>query len=225
MPSLGRLPNPPDARDLLHPMTAVLDQIDTTTLPASRSWRGPALRVNQGNHGYCVGYAGSNWEGAAPIMDAITNQTGTDLYMACKAIPGEPWPGQEGTSDRYLMQVLKNQGRVARYLWAQKPDDIKNWILGQGGVLVGTNWYERMFDPETSIGHGGLWLRPGGNIAGGHEWLIRRYYAPWDAYRMRNSWGPNWAMNGEAWIAASDLYRLVFSESGGDACAAIEKRP
>lgn len=224
MPSLGRLPNPPDARDANHPMAAILQTIDTATLPASKAWRGPYLRVDQGNHGYCVGYAGSNWMGGEPIMDFITNQTGTDLYNACKAIPGEPWPGEEGTSDRYLMQVLKNQGRLVRYLWAQTPDDIRNWILGVGIVLVGTNWYERMFDPEPSLTHSGLWLRPGGQVAGGHEWAIRRYYAPWDAYKMRNSWGPYWGDKGEAWIAAKDLYQLVFNEYG-DALGMVEKLP
>lgn len=219
--SLGRLPNPYDPGDADHPFSAVLPppHVRAVTLPLSKLWRGGPRRLDQGQHGYCVGFAGANWEQNYPTYTSATNQTGIDLYMAAKAQPGEPWPGQEGTSDRFLMQALLAQGRLERYLWATSPQDLKDWVLGTGPVLVGTSWYEEMFDPTPDH-----FLHIGGQVAGGHEWLVRGYDHARDAYRMRNSWGASWGDYGEAWIKRIDLERLVFNENG-DACAAIEKRP
>lgn len=220
MPSLGRLPNPFDPGDALHPMSAVLDVLPPTTLiPASKSWEGNRFRVDQGNVGACVAFTGENWKGHMPIMDVVSNQTALANYYACKKI--DPWPNEEGTSDRYLMKVFQQQGRIERYLWAQSMAELKQWILTTGTVMVGTNWYTSMFDPEPF--GGSFRLKISGGVAGGHEWLIRRYYKPYDSYKMRNSWGAGWADNGEAWISAADLERLVFGENG-DACAAVEKK-
>lgn len=180
-------------------------------------WRGGPQRLDQGQHGYCVGFAAANWEQNRPTYTPVTNQTGIDLYMACKKVDG--MPGVEGTYDRALMKVLVSQGRVSTYHWAQSSAELKDWILSTGPVLVGTNWYEGMFDPDT-----GHVIHLTGSVAGGHEYLVRGYDHARDAYRIRNSWSANWGDNGEAWLRAADLGRLVFAE-GGDACAAVEKVP
>ena len=72
----------------------------------------------------------------SPVRDKVGNQTGIDLYRACKQIDGIP--NEEGTYARALLKVLQGQGRVGRYLWAQNPTDIKNWVLTTGPVMVGT---------------------------------------------------------------------------------------
>jgi hypothetical protein len=155
--------------------------------------------------------------GALPIMDRVSDQTGLDLYAECKKVDGLA-PGTEGTHDRALAKVLVAQGRIERYLWAQTPAELRAWVLTTGPVMVGTNWYERMFDPGPDRR-----LRPEGAVVGGHEWLVRGF-CPGLGYRMRNSWGPGWGARGEAWISEEDLVRLVFEE-GGDALGAVEKRP
>lgn len=215
MPELGRVENPPDARDANHPMSAVLDAV-TVTPPPSKMWRGGPTRINQGALGACVGFTGANWLQNWPTYTRVSNQTGFDLYAACKLTDGIP--NIEGTYSRALMQVLAAQGRVARYLWANNPDELKTWVLTQGPVMVGTNWHADMFDPDAN----GL-LHPTGAVVGGHEYLVRGYSRKPDAYRIRNSWGANWGRNGEAWIRATDLYNLVFNT--GDAVAAIERTP
>lgn len=215
MVALGRV-YAPDDRDNNYRMATLLATIPEPTVE-SRSWKGGPLRNDQGNVGACVGYAGANWKQNKPIATLITNQTGMDDYLACKKI--DPWPNEEGTNVRYLMQVYQQQGRIKEYRWATTPIELKNWILTTGPVLIGTNWYESMFDPDADG-----FVHISGNVAGGHETLVRRYYAPKDAYRVRNSWGPNWGLNGEYWIKRVDLERLVFAEQG-DACAAIEMRP
>lgn len=217
---LGRI-HVPDVRDAKYPMgLAGLPAV----VPVARTWRGQLLRVDQGQVGACVGFTGANWMGHLPIYDRITNTTGMDLYDACKQIDGLP-PGTEGTYDRALAQVLVAQGRIERYLWAQTIDELRTWVLTTGPVMVGTNWYESMFDPD-----GFARLSISGSVAGGHEWLVKGYAirtlggrrGRW--YRMRNSWGPSWGDHGEAWIIEEDLRRLVFAEDG-DALGAVEKKP
>lgn len=222
--ALGRV-HVEDPRDTAYPMTLHLATV-APPVYTSRYWYPGTLVLDQDGVGACVGFTGANWMQNSPTRTKVVNQSGFDLYNECKKIDGIP--DIEGTYDRALMKVLEAQGRIVRYLWAQSGDELKQWILTTGPVLVGTNWYERMFDPEhtgavAGFKVGDFVLKIGGNVAGGHEYLIRGYSRPRDAYKMRNSWGPHWGMaGGEAWIARADLERLVFQENG-DACAAVEK--
>ena len=216
--SLGRRENPLDARDGLHSMAMVLPGVPTP-LPATKMWRGGGFRLDQGQRGECVGFAGAAWLQCLPTYNRVTNLDGRDLYAACKAIPGEPWPNQEGTSSRYLMEVLRAQGRVARYLWGTTPAEVNEWVRGVGPVLIGIEWYTEFFNPDAD----GL-LHLGGSVAGGHEVLVRGYNARNDLYRIRNSWGSAWGDRGEAWIRGVDLYHLLF-ERNGDCVGIVEAVP
>lgn len=213
-PMLGRLPHQDD-RDGGYPMTLRLGD-PLTTIVGKKMWRGQALRLDQGALGACVGFTGANWLGHLPMYNRVYNNTGLELYAACKRI--DLWPNQEGSNDHFLAKVLVEQGRIERYLWAQTPGELRLWVATVGPVMVGTLWYSGMFNPEAN-GQ----LRLTGTVVGGHEWLVTGY-DPKRGYRLRNSWGPDWGLKGEAWIDESDLYRLVFQE-GGDALGAVERRP
>ncbi len=214
---LGRIAVP-DVRDADYPASLHLMALAAEPLPiVSKSWPGSALRINQGNEGTCVGHAGENWLGAKPIMDKVSHEHAKFLYDECKKIDGLP-AGSEGTYDRALAKVLVGQGRIERYLWATGPDDFQRWLSNVGPIMVGTNWYEGMFNPSVN---GTLSLT--GSVAGGHEYLIRRLDLRHNRALIRNSWGAWWGIRGEAWIALDDLFRLVFNE-GGDALCAVEKK-
>lgn len=214
---LGRVQAPP-SRDSDYPFALGLTGVpELSALPQSRYWTEGPQKLNQGNLGACVAFAGANWKQSRPTTTQVTNQSAIDDYYACKAIDGLP-PGTEGTYDRALMQVYQSQGRITRYLWAQNPDEFKRWILGVGPVLIGTPWYEQMFNPDEKH-----FLTIGGNEVGGHETLIRGYSNYRKAYALQNSWGPLWGNNGNAWLREEDLPRLIW-RSWGDACTAEEKR-
>lgn len=214
-----------DIRDSNFPMSLEIGQPSALVLPKQKTWRGQPPRLNQGQRGACVGFTGANWMGHLPIYDRVSDTIGHALYDECKKIDGIPHI--EGTYDRALAQVLVAQGRIERYLWAQSPDELKAWILTTGSVMVGTPWYSEMFNPDSKHR---LWIS--GPVVGGHEYLVkgweRKHFneeaATTGYYRIRNSWGPHWGDNGEAWIKEDLLYRLVFQE-GGDALGAVEKRP
>ena len=167
----------------------------------------------------CVGYAGSNWKQCSPIRTPVTNQTGTDDYMACKQVDGLPPNGSDGTYDRALMKVYVAQGIIDRYLWATTPEELKNWILMVGPVMVGTPWYGSMFNPDAK----GL-VTISGTVVGGHEYLVRGWSNTAKKYRCSNSWSAHWGIDGDFWIREADLNRLVFAENG-DACCAVQRLP
>lgn len=221
MTSLGRIPGPSDSRDRDYPMALRL--VAAAAPPKSRYWYPGQATLDQGSLGACVGFTGANWMQNSPVRDKVGNQTGIDLYRACKQIDGIP--DVEGTYARALLKVLQGQGRVGRYLWAQNPTDIKNWVLTTGPVMVGTAWTESMFTPDANG-----YLTVAGNEVGGHEYLIRGYSADRDAYLCRNSWGADWGIHkGSSWygrggeflLKRADLEKLVF-QMWGDAIGVDE---
>lgn len=194
------------------------------SFPTSKYWYPGKQPLNQGSLGACVGFTGANWLQNSPIRTPVTNQTGFNLYAECKKIDGIP--NTEGTYARALLKVLQSQGKVGQYLWAQQPLDIKEWVLSTGPVLVGTPWLEGMFALDADG-----YVRVQGHEVGGHEYLIRGYSKPRDAYRCRNSWGPSWGIGasvgawagygGEFWLRRAELDNLIFS-SWGDAVGVVE---
>ena len=216
--TLGRVPGPEDPRDGNYPMQLVLGAVKS--MPTSRYWYPGNVALNQGNVGACVGFTGANWMQNSPTRTSVSDQTGLDLYAECKKIDGIP--NIEGTYARALLEVLRAQGKVKRYLWANGLGDIRAWVLSTGPVLVGTPWYESMFKPGAD---GRVSL--GGTIAGGHEYLIRGYSRPLDAFRCRNSWGGGWGIGagspwagsgGEFWLSSAQLEILIWGRGHwGDA--------
>lgn len=201
---LGRI-HVEDERDRNYPMSLRL-----ATLPAplarSKMWRSGAAKLDQGQTPHCVGFTGANWMQNTPVRDKVANQTGHDLYAACKAIDGHP--NEDGSYGRALLKVLQDQGRVGRYLWARSVTDVQQWLLTTGPVLIGIPWFESMFDPDV---YGRLHIS--GSVAGGHEVLLRGYDRKY--LRVVNSWGRTWGLQGEAWLSLADLDRLLQDGDAG----------
>lgn len=212
---LGRIPSPPDPRDRAHPMRAFFSP-RAVTLPPYKHWpTGPIL--NQGDTPHCVGFAWAQWEMTSPVRIPLAtsrdgNALGHGIYASCKEIDG--YAG-DGTWVRAGASVMKTAGRLASYVWATGPNDLRDWVLLKGPVVVGTDWHESMFDPDARG-----WMRPAGAVVGGHAYLVTGYNANARAYRVTNSWGTGWGDNGKAWILAADLWRLV--SQSGEAVAAPE---
>lgn len=223
MPELGRVPGPADQRDANFPMTLAASMLGAA--PPSRYWYPGGVALNQGNVGACVGFTGANWMQNSPIRTSVQDQTGLDLYAACKKVDG--LPNVEGTYARVLLKILQDQGRVARYLWAMDGEQLNQWVRTTGPVLVGTPWRSGMFTVKADG-----FLDMTGSVVGGHEYLVRGYSRPLDAYRCRNSWGASWGIGqgskwsgggGEFWIKRLALEALIWGV-WGDAVGIEETR-
>jgi len=98
--------------------------------------------------------------------------------------------------------------------------DIANAILTTGPVVMGTVWYESMF--ETMVHNDKAWLEvaPDSGVAGGHAWVVNGYNAEAGIFRMKNSWGKDWGIGGHAYLFDHELSLLL--SAAGEACIGLE---
>lgn len=213
---LGRL-EADDPRDVNHRMSAVLlDEV----APRPRYWRTGQV-LDQGKTNSCVGFACRQWLQTAPIMYKSAMPSGLDIYK--HALTVDEWPGEQdtGTSIRAGLKALQDMGHVERYVWAYSSEEVKQWIIQFGSVIVGTQVTEGMVKPFID-NRGEVWMRPTGRELSGHAYLLAGYSYSRRAYRKVGSWTRSWGDNGRAWIAESDFNDLLHSH--GDAVGVIEKK-
>lgn len=181
----------------------------------SKEWELPFIS-DQGPTPHCVGFGWLNYGNADPVMDGWPNDMGHELYYRAKEYDGEP--GAEngsstlsGVKSFMTFGILKDNA----YAFATTIEDVKVWVLAQSPVVVGTNWYNDMFEPDSN----GL-VHVGGGIAGGHEYMIVGYDRNTDLFKCANSWGSGFGLGGFFYISARDFAQLMTEE--GDACTAVE---
>lgn len=181
----------------------------------------------EGDHSYvadglgshnCVGFAGAGLLADPDPRDPnVTSETGHELYYACKSIDNDGANNREGGSYvRTLAKELQGTGRVGVYAWAKTTDEITAWLHDHGPVVVGSDWYDGMMDPDTN----GL-IHPQGPIVGGHAYVIvgavdangQPSSSP-SCYLIRNSWGVSWGNQGTALIDIGDFRRTLMNYDG-----------
>jgi hypothetical protein len=206
---LGRNKSPLDIRD--YQLAAYIPRV--IDISGGREWAYQGLLLNQRDHPHCGGFGLANFCNNDPINDFFLDADGIKFYKLCKDIDGES--GQEnGTSIRSVAKVAKQIGRIANYAFAYSVDEIAWWILNKGPVILGTDWTNDMFVPDArNIIH------PTGEVVGGHCYEVNAKTVD-GLFRIHNSWGDNFGINGEAFISMDDLARLL--RAGGEAVTAVE---
>lgn len=139
------------------------------------------------------------------------------LYREAQLV--DRWPGNsyDGTSVRAGAKVLQRCGVIGEYRWAWDIDTVVQALLEQGPVVVGTWWYNSMFQPDDN----GVITVSGARV-GGHAYLLNGVNTSKEMIRIKNSWGRGWGHRGYAYISFDDMARLI--REGGEACLALEKR-
>lgn len=103
-------------------------------------------------------------------------------------------------------------------MWGWSVEELIDAVRYVGPVVVGTNWYDDMFYPNSR----GL-IKATGSIAGGHAYLISGYNTRNGLFRGKNSWGRGWGRLGRFSIPAEDMSRLISED--GEICLAVERVP
>lgn len=208
-PRLGRLLaiDPRDRRWLLP---------SPLELPAIRKrvWQlGPIL--DQGRTSQCVAYACQQFLSCGPVVNGYY-KTAKELYRQCQLV--DEWPGGEpayfGTSVRAGFIILKGAGYIDSYEWAFDLNAALNHLLTVGPLVVGTNWYESMYQVDSK---GFCRIISGARNVGGHAWVAygvdRDIYCPdrtKGAIKMANSWGlRGFGKNGTADMSLRDFDKLI----------------
>ncbi len=221
--------------------------------PAKRSWALPASALRfQGRTGTCTDHAAVHLVKATPIatraesrlwpqFSAYREYVLTDEFPANDAEATGPDSGlQYGSSVRAAMEWLVLRGYAAGYAWAFGRAPASLWVRTKGPVVLGTNWYESMFNLTSE---GFARITPTTVLAGGHAYL----YLGSDERRgvdlCANSW-QRWGISRRAFsakagsvtlgnspandrgfflLAAEDTERLI-NEEDGEAATVTETR-
>jgi len=233
---LGRL-RATDERNKLHPMARHL-AAPGAPLPIRKTWtfKGPMV-LDQGGSGTCTGHAGVHFIHAAPLShkafldpyalyrEAVLLDEYTDNDGDANCVGAACQAGSSGTG---IAKALAKRDLIqAEYVWGSTSREAIEWVLTRGPVMMGSNWYDGMFNPTLE---GFVKIKPNDTIAGGHEYVIRGVDQRRAVAELVNSWGTRW--NGgtgkkcRAGFFLMDFETLerLFSEDG-DAVSCLEKKP
>lgn len=191
---------------------------------------------DQGYEGACVGFAWSHELTARPKVIPTDNNYALNIYRRARQL--DPWPGEDYSGTSVLagvkaVQELRNQyGKplITEYRWGFGIQDVLRILGYQGPVVLGIDWYENMYDPDSRF-----FIHPTGEVVGGHAILANGVKivkkntalpAKWDnvdldkSYvRLHNSWGQGYGLGGDAFITVRDLDTLL--KNGGEACIPV----
>lgn len=239
---LGRIPSA-DIRDERYPMRALLPRAASTR--RARTWDLPYDALDQGGTGTCTAHAAVQALMCAPFRHAPARLGFTAFQLYREGILHDGWPQNDpeatspadnsglqfGSDGRAMAKALEVRGWISEYRWGWTVEDIIEWLLERGPVMIGTNWYDSMFNVDHE---GRIKIGPTSPIAGGHETVLRRVSKPRGLFLLRNSWGRRFngtglglpgfrCRPGEGILDAETLHRLM--RENGDALSFIEKRP
>lgn len=214
---LGRRPAP-DPRDQGYQLRTLL-AAPLAEAPAKlfRYWNQMGWWGDQGPTSQCVAFAWAHY-----LEDGPVTQPGKGPILAPASIYAEAqkvdeWPGEgyDGTSVRAGAKVLQKVGFVSTYAWAWDLNTVIDSVLAAGPVVMGTNWYRSMFDPDPE----GI-VEISGPLAGGHAWVINGANRTAGLVRCKNSWSRSWGKKGNFYLSFESLARLIAED--GEACMAVE---
>jgi hypothetical protein len=168
---------------------------------------GPVLRQWVGS---CTGHSAAQNLNSKPLHQPRTpyktDGHAMDIYKLATTL--DPWSGQyppedTGSSVLAAAKAAQRLGYIGGYQWAFGYNQLLAALMLQP-VVVGTVWYDRMFN----LGRYGF-LNVSGSVAGGHAYLIIGYAAHDRYFTILNSWGVDWGRKGRARIKAADMRRLI----------------
>lgn len=192
-------------------------------LPAIQYWWN-RVQLDQGQTGHCVGFGSTDWKNAPPTEATHSDDDAHAFYYLCKDKDGEPKGtkhAEDGTYVRTAAQVLQDQGAISNYVWGKSAEEVSQWVIAHGPVILGTDWYNGMFNPDS----GGL-VKLTGGVAGGHCYLAIGYDDNRQVFTCQNSWGDQWGIasiygtRGCFEVSYADLDKLI--KADGEACAGVE---
>jgi hypothetical protein len=218
-PRLDRVPQF-DEQSRRYPVSSIIRR---AAVPRSYTWR-LTTTLDQGQEGACVGFGWAHEMLARPAEGTGITDVYARVRLYWEAQKIDPWEGgsypgarpfYEGTSVLAGAKVVKAAGGMDEYRWAFGLDDLVGALGYAGPAVLGLNWYEGMFEPVDG------YIRPTGELAGGHCILCRGVSVTRRRFLLHNSWGPGWGLNGTCWITFDDMATLLAED--GEACIPVRR--
>ena len=173
--------------------------------------------LDQGQLGSCTGNAAVGCLGYNPFWDTmgmqpLDEEMAQSIYSQATSLDEVPgvWPPTDtGSTGVAVSKALQSRGLISGYQWMFRFIDVIGALMARP-VILGTAWYESMFDPDA-FGMVGI----SGRVAGGHEYILDGWDADLEVAHLRNSWGPTWGVDGSFKMTGATLTRLLGED--GDA--------
>lgn len=165
--------------------------------------------MNQGNVGACTAFALEQWRKTDPYWRSgvvVSNREALALYHLETVMQGGPVypPSDPGGSGLWVCKAAIRMKFIRSYSWVFGIEHAIGAIY-RSPFLVGTNWYENMFYPDSQ---GTVTIS--GEIAGGHEYLCLGYDpANGGRWMFLNSWGSGWGKGGVFYMSTGTFDRLL----------------
>lgn len=190
--------------NLAYPIRRLIDDAPTRAV-----WWMRGVQLDQADTGHCVGFASAGEAAASPVRvwQMGSNDAAHAWYYEIKDKAYDPWGREDGSSVNAGMRVGRDRGLWSGWRWAFGVADMKR-ALTVGPVVLGINWSNDMFDPDDDG-----FVTPTGGQAGGHAILCTdwspNYKGRRSAFRLQNSWGSGWSVNGRCYVAEADMATLL----------------
>lgn len=197
------------AKSLCHP-ASVAEQIKSVTWPLD------APPLDQGEIGRCTGNGMGQcinttfWKPTREHVKGagylLTEDDADALYRLATTlddIPSQYPPDDTGSTGIAVAKAAQQQGYVATYSHAFGLQHMLG-ALQLHPVICGTTWTNDMFQPDANG-----FIRPSGDVAGGHEYLCYAADVDKEFLTFRNSWGAGWGIDGDFRITFADYDELL----------------
>lgn len=178
--------------------------------PRTVMWEHEAPIIDQGSIGMCTGAALAQWlntntarPGPTRFLDRSDALTLYRLATRLDPFPGRYEPDDTGSSGAAVCKAGVQLGYLTAYRWTFSFMSFLG-ALAKSPVLVGTEWYEGMNDPNP---HG--FIHPTGDVLGGHEYLVLGCDVDRKTVTILNSWGEGWGQHGRAHLSWADMALLL----------------
>lgn len=197
--------------------------VPTTMMSGYRYWSDPHWN-DQDGHGTCVGHNSLNWFEDAPVTHPEVEYDPIEYYRA--VCLRDPWPENDapteanldyGTTVHASAKEMKARGMIpGDYVWGTDLVTIVNWILTRGPVLVGTTWWNSMFDCVIEPSTDGekrttCKIVESSGVAGGHCYIWNGVNTKAKVIRIKlGSWNrSSWGEAGRAVISFDTAQKLI----------------
>lgn len=208
-----------DPRDNMFPVSDILPK--SVPNVNSKDWWDDGWRGDQRNTSQCVAFSWCHWLEDGPVVHMslprprqVPMLTPARFYHECQLRDGIPGTRYEGTTVRAGAKVLKELNLIREYRWTRSVEELTKALTFVGPAVVGTEWFANM----TNLNRDNI-CRLGGRSQGGHAYVINAFDRHRQLFRIKNSWGTRWGVNGSAFISFNDMQTLL--NGRGEACIAI----
>lgn len=190
--------------------------VSPTAAPKTVLWSHHAPVLDQGQVGSCTGNALAQLINTDKFANSRLKHAGflteTDalaLYSQATRldnIPGSYPPSDTGSSGLAVAKAGVAQGYLSSYKHAFGFDQLLIALQSQP-VIVGTEWTAAMEDPNSRG-----FIRPTGQVVGGHEYLVLGADVAGQFITILNSWSDQWGVKGRAYIRFADFRSLLAAQ-------------